>query len=250
MTLMREATKEKYKYYPESLPDKTASPVVVSCNFCKSEFAMGWRTFLQQMGRNSRLHACRKCIKVLQHYVKTDRSVDPVAYRDEYIKDYLVLDNVDLDETKRLYRYDPRKVGYNEVERRMMVVIECTRCRDKYSVHLSNLSKYSGYTGLCLSCGKQTSEKIVRKNETPQESGAGLTESEKYPGLFRQATIDRFGTDPDGRGLRSASPVVAKCCICGGPTETKLGYFIQKSGRVSCSKECRASLYHQNMSNR
>jgi hypothetical protein len=250
MTLMREVTKEKYKYYPESLPDGTVSPVVIRCDFCTNEFTMGWRTFVREVGRNSQLHACRKCTQVLQHYVKTDRLADPVAYREEFIRDYLRLEHVDFEETRRLYRYDPRKVGYNEVESRMMAVIECTRCRGRYPVRLSGLSKYSGYNGLCLKCGKQTSEKILHKQEAPRESGEGLTESEKYPGVFRQATIDKLGVDPDTLATNSGSTVIGKCCVCGGPTETKLGYFNQKSGRVSCSKECRKTLYHQNMAAR
>lgn len=250
MTLMREATKERYKYFPESLPDGTKSPVVIRCNFCTNEFTMGWRTFVREVGRNSQLHACRKCTQVLQHYVKTDRLTDPVAYRDEFIRDYLQLEHVDFEETQRLYRYDPRKVGYNEVERRMMVVIECTRCNDKNSVRLNGLSKYSDYNGLCLKCGKQTSDRVLFKQEAPRESGEGLAESEKYPGVFRQATIDKLGVDPDTLTPKSDSTVVGKCCICSGPMETRLGYFNQKSGRVSCSKECRKALYHQNMAAR
>ena len=250
MTLLHEVTKEKYKYYPASLPDKTTSPVVIQCDFCRKTYEMPWKKFVQEIGRNSKLHACTKCVQILQHYVKTDRSVNPYYYREDFILNYIVLDHIDFEETKKLYRYDPRKIGYNEVEGRMMVVIRCARCNDKRSVHLENITKHAGYTGLCKKCGKQVSDKVVNKQEAPQESGAGLVESEKHPGIFRQATIDKLGIDPDTLAPNSGSPVIAKCCICKGPVETKLAYFNKQAGRISCSKECRKTLYNQNLSAR
>lgn len=246
MTLDTAATQAKYKYSPHSLPDGTKSPVVVKCDFCEEPFEMEWKAFLFIMGRDSKLHGCPKCNKILQAYVKTDRSVAPPDFRRGYVDGYLTLDWVDFEETRRLYRYDPRKVAYGSVEDRMMVVVKCKRCGLRQSVKLFGLTKFSQYNGYCKSCGKQVSEKILRKQRAPSGEEFDRTESERHRGVFRQETIRRLGADPDEMPSNSSAPVVAKCCICGGPTETKLGYFTSKEGRVSCSKDCRRALLLEN----